>query len=95
MKSFVLPYFATMLIMSVVAFLAYGFDKHRAKTNGWRVSEKTLHLMSLLGGWPGAMYGQHVFRHKTQKTSFRMVFWITVAANLACFVLGIAKLMQS
>lgn len=95
MKSFVLSYFLAMLIMSVVAFLAYGFDKHRAKTNGWRVPEKTLHVMSLLGGWPGAMYGQQVFRHKTQKTSFRIVFWITVAANLAFFGIGIAKLMQA
>lgn len=50
-------------------------------TGSWRVPENTLHLLALLGGWPGALYAQQTLRHKTQKTSFRIVFWMTVLAN--------------
>ncbi|WP_153605141.1 DUF1294 domain-containing protein, partial [Pseudomonas aeruginosa] len=34
-----------------------------------------LHLFELLGGWPGALVAQQVFRHKTRKLSFQLVFW--------------------
>jgi uncharacterized membrane protein YsdA (DUF1294 family) len=46
------------------------------------VSERTLHLMAFLGGWPGAYLGQRQFRHKTQKMSFRIVFWILVVLHV-------------
>ena len=83
MKYIALPYLAAVALMSTVAFAAYGFDKRRARMDGRRVPEKTLHLMALLGGWPGALMGQRVFRHKTQKISFRIVFWLCVALHLA------------
>lgn len=68
--------------MNVLAFLAYGFDKARARGGGRRVRETTLHLLAVLGGWPGALLAQAVFRHKTVKRSFRAVFWCTVAVNV-------------
>ena len=74
-----LAYFAVVALMSLVSFVVYGFDKRRAQKDGRRVPEKTLHLMALLGGWPGALIGQRVFRHKTQKISFRIVFWLCVS----------------
>ncbi|MCE7524423.1 DUF1294 domain-containing protein [Alloalcanivorax xenomutans] len=37
---------------------------------------------SCWGGWPGALLAQRVFRHKTRKTSFQVVFYLVVAANL-------------
>lgn len=86
MKQFAVGYIALVVIMSILTLLTYGFDKYRAKRNGWRVPEKRLHIMALLGGWPGAMLAQKMFRHKTQKTAFRIVFWICVILNLA--VLG-------
>ena len=46
------------------------------------MSERTLHLMAFLGGWPGALIGQRQFRHKTQKVSFRIVFWILVVLHV-------------
>lgn len=83
MKYIALVYMTLVVLLSLVTFVAYGFDKRRARTDGRRVPEKTLHLMALLGGWPGALLGQKVFRHKTQKVSFRIVFWLCVALNLA------------
>ena len=68
--------------MSVACFVAYGWDKRQATNGGRRVSERTLHLMAFLGGWPGAMLGQRQYRHKTQKMSFRIVFWIVVVLHV-------------
>jgi len=82
MKQIAVAYLAVMLVLSLVAFVFYGFDKRRAQKDGRRVPEKTLHIMSLLGGWPGALMGQRVFRHKTQKLRFRIVFWLCVMLHL-------------
>lgn len=60
--------------MSVIAFLFYGCDKRQAVRNRPRIPEIVLHLLALLGGSPGALLGQLVFRHKTKKLSFRIVF---------------------
>jgi uncharacterized membrane protein YsdA (DUF1294 family) len=83
MKYLALGYLIVVAVMSVGAFVAYGFDKRRARIDGRRLPEKTLHLMALLGGWPGALIGQRVFRHETQKLSFRIVFWLCVILHLA------------
>lgn len=72
-------YFGT----SVLAFLAYAADKSAARKNAWRISERTLHLLGLVGGWPGAVVAQQVLRHKSKKASFRTLFWTTVIINCA------------
>lgn len=69
-------------VMSLATFVVYSVDKRRAKQEGDRISEKTLHILSLLGGWPGAIAGQKLLRHKTCKKSFRFVFWLSVLGNL-------------
>ena len=68
---------------SLVVFLAYAFDKWAAVKGRRRVSEKTLHLMAVFGGWPGALLARWLFRHKTSKRGFVALFWMTVLANLA------------
>lgn len=75
-------YFAT----SCVAFVAVGCDKAAANQRRRRIPEKRLHLLSFAGGWPGALLAHHVFRHKTQKRSFQVVFRLTIATN--CLLLG-------
>jgi uncharacterized membrane protein YsdA (DUF1294 family) len=64
--------------LSVFVFFAYHSDKRRAEAGAWRIPEATLHLMSLVGGWLGAFLAQRVFRHKTSKVSFQIVFWMVV-----------------
>lgn len=72
--------------LSCIAFLLYRNDKNAAQAGGMRTRERTLHLIGLLGGWPGALIAQDRFRHKTRKASFQFVFWATVAIN--CALLG-------
>lgn len=72
--------------LSVVSVIAYGFDKAEARRGGQRLSENSLHLIAVLGGWPGALIAQQWFRHKTQKRSFRIVFWATAAINIAVVI---------
>lgn len=56
----------------------YWRDKHKARADQWRIPENVLHALELAGGWPGALLAQQVFRHKTRKLSFQLVFWIIV-----------------
>ena len=75
-------YVIVVAVMSLVCFIAYWLDKRRAGNGGRRVSERTLHLLAFLGGWPGALIGQRQFRHKTQKMSFRIIFWLVVVIHV-------------
>ncbi|WP_330148259.1 DUF1294 domain-containing protein [Shewanella oncorhynchi] len=77
------------LTLSLLTFIAYAIDKSAAKRNKWRTKESTLHLLALMGGWPGALFAQNLLRHKSVKASFRNVFWLTVVANLAVLGYGI------
>lgn len=65
-------------VMSVIAFALYGHDKKQARAQGQRTPEKRLHAAELLGGWPGALVAQQVFRHKTRKLSYQAVFWLVI-----------------
>ena len=67
---------------SLITYFVYAFDKVAAKDGAWRTSEGTLHWLSIVGGWPGALIAQQTLRHKSRKQSFRSVFWVTVALNL-------------
>ncbi|WP_301583681.1 DUF1294 domain-containing protein [Halomonas alkaliantarctica] len=74
---------ASYVMVSVITYGVYAVDKRAAVKRRRRVSEKTLHLMALAGGWPGAWLAQQRLRHKTQKTRFRRLFWVTVVLNAA------------
>lgn len=71
---------------SLLTYLLYYLDKSAARSGSGRTRESTLHLMSLLGGWPGAWLAQQRLRHKSSKQPFRFIFWLTVIANLAALV---------
>jgi uncharacterized membrane protein YsdA (DUF1294 family)/cold shock CspA family protein len=71
------------LLASAITFCVYAMDKSAARSGRWRTSEGTLHMLALCGGWPGALLGRSKLRHKSRKTSFSMVFWLTVIINCA------------
>jgi uncharacterized membrane protein YsdA (DUF1294 family) len=74
---------AWYLVLSLITFIVYGIDKRKAANGTWRTKESTLHLLELLGGWPGAFAAQRIFHHKSAKLKFQIVYWLIVAAHLA------------
>jgi uncharacterized membrane protein YsdA (DUF1294 family) len=64
--------------MSLLAVGLYDYDKKQARVQGQRTPEKVLHGVELLGGWPGALIAQQLFRHKTRKVSYQLLFWLIV-----------------
>ncbi|MCG9722622.1 DUF1294 domain-containing protein [Shewanella sp. Isolate7] len=87
-----LLYFA---VLSLITYMAYAVDKSAAQKGSWRIQESSLHLLSLLGGWPGAMLGQQHLRHKSSKRAFRLVLWLTVIINLSLLGAVISPLGQA
>lgn len=73
-------------VSSAVTFLVYARDKAAARAGRWRTKESTLHLLAVIGGWPGAIAAQRLLHHKNRKTSFQGVFWATVVVNVAAFL---------
>ncbi len=82
--AFVIGWYA---VASVVTFLAYGYDKRRALVAAWRLKEQTLHTLEMLGGWPGALVAQRVFKHKRRKTTYMAAFWRIVAIHVGVWFL--------
>lgn len=80
------------VVLSVVCFVAYAIDKSAAAARSRRIPEATLHLLALLGGWPGAIVGQQLLRHKSSKAGFRSVLWFTVIFNVVAFLLAFSPL---
>lgn len=69
--------------LSMALFAVYALDKWLSQREGQsRVAENSLHLIALMGGWPGALLGQHILRHKTAKPAFLRTTWAMVAVNI-------------
>lgn len=75
------------MAMSLATFIVYAGDKRAARLGHWRVNEKTLHLLAVCCGWPGALLARQMLRHKTGKPGFTRIFWLTVVLNWLGFVL--------
>lgn len=80
------PFAAWCLLASLLTLVIYGADKMAARKAWRRVPESTLLVFGLVGGWPGAIIGQQLFRHKTQKQPFKTRFWISVILNVGVFL---------
>lgn len=77
--------------VSIVSFLTYGYDKSIAGRNVTRVPEAVLHLLTAAGGTIGSFAGMQIFRHKTQKKSFQLVFWAIVAIQIVVIILLLTR----
>jgi len=69
-------------LMSLGSVVLLMVDKRRARLGRYRVSEQTLHLLELAGGWPGSWIARRRLRHKTRKVSYRIVFAAIVLLHL-------------
>ena len=74
---------AYLLGINLAAFFTFGADKRRARRDAWRVPERTLFLLALLGGSLGALCGMRVFHHKTRHWYFRFGIPAILLAQLA------------
>lgn len=80
------------LLINALCYWQYAQDKSAAQQNLRRVPEQTLHLFSLLGGWPAAWFAQQKLRHKTQKQPFRQIYFATIVLNIMLLCALIALL---
>lgn len=71
--------------VSVITFGAYHADKGKAIRGEWRTPESTLHLLEMMGGWPGALIAQQALRHKNRKPAFLVAFWLIVILHIAAW----------
>lgn len=74
---------AWYVALGIITYAIYAKDKAAAQSGAWRTPESTLHLLSALGGWVGAMVAQTYLRHKSQKPEFRVAYYLTVLINMA------------
>lgn len=82
-----------LISINIVTMITYGVDKYSAKKGKSRISEKKLHLLSLVGGSPFAFLAQKIFHHKTKKKIFRRVFYLIILFQIIVIIiyLKIAK----
>ncbi len=76
-------------VISAITFIMYAWDKQKAKQSVnkkvSRTSERTLHLLALCGGWPGALIAQQLLRHKSQKKRFITVLWVCILLTIVLY----------
>ncbi|MHB9345907.1 DUF1294 domain-containing protein [Enterobacter cloacae] len=77
------PLVTWFLLINLLTIVLYGADKMAAREGMRRVPEATLLVFGVTGGWPGAIVGQQLFRHKTQKQPFKKYFFISVVVSIA------------
>ena len=70
------------IMINIIAFITMGVDKKRAVKHEYRISEKTLWPLAIIGGGTGAFLGMNQFRHKTKHTTFRFGFSILMVIEL-------------
>ena len=76
-------FFAYVLLINLALFAVMGIDKYKARNGLWRIPEKTLFGLALLGGSIGGILGMKVFRHKTKHNSFKFGFLAILLLQLA------------
>ncbi len=74
--------FILYLLLNVVAFCMYWWDKHAAIGDTWRISERTLLGIAFIGGSLGAVAAQQMLRHKTRKEPFRTLLMMIVTLHV-------------
>ena len=77
----------TANFINLFAFCTYGIDKWKAKKGAWRIPEKTLLLLALIGGSAGAIAGMMCFRHKTRKAKFMITVPVIFVVEVILLVI--------
>ena len=88
----IIPAAVYIVIINLVTFIFYGYDKSRARKSLSRIPEKKLHTFALIGGSVGALIGQRVFHHKTRKFKFQIIFWLIFLLHCV-LVIGLCRVL--
>lgn len=83
MIKFILVYF---LAINLLGLAIMGYDKYKAKRNGWRISEKTLFIIAFIGGALGVLLGMKNFHHKSKKREFQIGIPFFLILNIALYI---------
>ena len=75
-----------LAFINLIGFAIMGIDKWKSKNNAWRIPEKTLFGITLLGGGIGTIAGMYTFRHKTKKLYFTVGFPVILLTEI--FLVG-------
>lgn len=84
----IIAYASYLVLLSLITFIAYGADKKKAEKGKYRTKEKTLLLLSFLGGAFGGYPAMLIFRHKTKGEH-----WYFTAVNLLGLIIHITLLV--
>lgn len=79
--------YAYLIIINAAGFLFMLIDKQRAQKNMWRIPERTLLAVALIGGSFGTLLGMNLFRHKTKRDKFRIGIPIILSVQILLAVL--------
>ena len=71
-----------LLVVNMMTYFLYAWDKRQAIHDDWRVPESALLLMGFIGGSPAALFAQRHLRHKNRKTAFQVKFWLLVVVQV-------------
>lgn len=75
-----------LIIINIVTFFIYGIDKYKAKKSQWRVSEKILITLAILGGSIGAWIGIKIWHHKTKHQKFKLGIPIIIVIQICLLI---------
>lgn len=81
-----------LIVINILTFAYFGYDKSQARGNKSRIPELVLHGLAAVGGSVGAFAGMELFRHKTVKGKFRILYWCIVTLQ-ALLVLWVIKML--
>lgn len=80
-----------LILINIIGFFAMLIDKEKAKRSSRRIPEKTLFLLTLLGGGLGTISGMYLFRHKTRKLKFTIGFPVILITEILLIIYWIIK----
>ena len=76
-----------LIIINAIGFLVMLIDKHRARKNLWRIPERTLIWIAILGGSFGCLLGMYAVRHKTKHTKFTIGLPFILAVQIVAGII--------
>lgn len=83
---------AYLLVINIISFITLGLDKWKAEWNSsFRIPEKILWLLTLLGGSIGTLLAMNFFRHKTKKLPFQTVVAVILVVQMLIIVFILKK----